>query len=165
MSPESIDSQELEKDINSLLKIRELWDLINYDLNFWVEIAKKRAKEQTQHEYSWNLLGDMLWKLSPNIENKMLEIEEGILKLKNPATQEAPTITQEKFYHNSGKAIMEIALVIKITDTLKIMAKAPNPLKKEELDELIEKINCPLNSSKFQPPLEIIEKELRVRGI
>jgi hypothetical protein len=151
----------IDDDIQSLLKLRLLWDLINYDINFWIEIAKKKVEELPEQEDSWNLLGDMLWKLSPHIDSTLLSVESLLPTIQNNKNEGS----LKRFYKESGQVIMQIALVIKVTDTLKQMAKPETPLDAEDVKKLIEDINCPINSAKFQSPLHIIQNEMKFRGL
>lgn len=154
-----------EEDLNSMLKIRELWDLINYDISFWIEIAKKKAHEAPEQAVYWNILGDMLWNMSPSIEETLLRVENLMTVIKN--NKESTTIKEknDSFYKEGSQVIMQIALVVKITDTLKTMAKPDKPLSIEDINKLMEAINCPPDSPDFQSPIEIVQNEMHFRGV
>jgi hypothetical protein len=162
---------ELETDLKSLLKIRSLWDTINYDLAYWVEIAKKKVNQEPENKNSWNLLGDMLWKLSPDIDKGLLEVESlsvSLQKTKNETNPKVPLQLNpafDQFYLETSRVMMQIALVIKITDVLKEMAKPTKTLSPSDINKLIESINCPLNSKNYKSPIRIIEEEIEFRGI
>jgi hypothetical protein len=158
-----IDHEEMLQDIEALKKIRELWDLINYDLNFWVEITKKKALEQQEVEACWSQLGDMLWKLSPQIDATLSRIEEISILLQTNQKREDGKTNLDEFYKGSGKAVMLIALTIKITNILKVITKDNTDA--GTINNMVLSLNAPLNSNKFEQPLELIERERKTRKL